>query len=445
MYDVGDLLDAAYTVNGVCSDGGGMGLILHVSPLISSVGFPVVAKVCKSPDEEDIRRFRREVRLLAAFAGNSKIVQIVDSNLEHDPPYFVMRYYADGDLLQNWDRLGGSQAQQESRLLQMIDCIQELHGRGTFHRDIKPQNFLVDGTQIVVSDLGLTTEVESETAFTRSSIYWGTYGYVPPEFLSGGFKHANPASDIFMLGKTMYVLLTKRDPLYLSGDGLQPPVFHIIERCCRVDATARYQSLAELRQSLVAAFDVLLGRAGGIDEVRVLLGGVDEMLERERKYSSKDVLAFVEKLALLDAPEAERLCREIPSRVFRVMRQSPVVAALPTLLDVYRRMVEGQDYSWSFAEVIADNMRILFNSPDVPVVSKGDALDLAICGAHYMNRFAAMDTCRAMITGVQDGELATCVAQVVIRHGGTFVAGIEPSECSSQVVGTALRSLARGI
>ena len=55
----------------------------------------------------------------------------------------------------------------------------------------------------------ISTEIGSETGFTRSSAYWGTHGYIPPEFLTGGFKHADAPGDVFMLGKTFYVLLSQ--------------------------------------------------------------------------------------------------------------------------------------------------------------------------------------------------------------------------------------------
>lgn len=163
MFDVGEVIDGKYRVDGLCSDSGGMGAILFVTPLKSELAFKVVLKYCRDNNEEQLKRFRREVRLLASFEGNSKIVQIVDRGLSHDPPYFVMKHYPDGDLSKLHEKLRSSYEAQEQCFLQMIDCVQELHSRNEFHRDIKPQNFLLEGDQIVVSDFGLTTEVGSDT------------------------------------------------------------------------------------------------------------------------------------------------------------------------------------------------------------------------------------------------------------------------------------------
>lgn len=441
MFDKGDIIDEKYRVDGLCSDSGGMGVILFVTPLKVKPKFNVVLKYCKDNNEEQLKRFRREVRLLASFEGNSKIVQIVDRNLDHDPPYFVMKHYPDGDLSGRVAQLQTSLEAQEQCFLQMIDCVQELHSRNEFHRDIKPQNFLLEGDQMVVSDFGLTTELGSGTAFTRSSMWWGTHGYIPPEFLLGGFKHADAASDIFMIGKTAYALLTGREPMYLVGDNVPPPLFHIIERCCSISKVNRYQTLAELKQSLVAAYDVMLGRGGGFGKVKQLLSAIEGRLQQERKYIADELSEFIEQLSLLVESDQIPVCKELSHSFFSVIGQEPVVHRLPGFLTIYEKLVERYDYSFSYAETIANNMRAVFDSDAVPAGEKARALDLAIRAADHMNRFAAMTTCRSMVTSIRDEALGLSVASVLLRHPGTFLSNIELSECQSEPVRNAISQI----
>jgi len=120
MFDVGDVIDGKYRVDGVCSDTGGMGTILFVKPLKGAPQFKVVLKYCKDSNEEQLKRFRREVRLLASFKNNSKVIRIVDQNPDHDPPYFVMKHYPDGDLSKQTPKLQGSFEAQEQTFLQMM-------------------------------------------------------------------------------------------------------------------------------------------------------------------------------------------------------------------------------------------------------------------------------------------------------------------------------------
>jgi serine/threonine protein kinase len=416
-----------------------MGEILHVTHLAETPAFPLVLKYCKDTDEEQVKRFRREVRLLNAFKSNSKVVQILDENLDADPPYFVMKYYTDGDLTTIGHELRTSYERQEACFLRMIDCIQELHACNEFHRDIKPQNFLRDGDELVVSDLGLSTEVSSATAFTRSSLWWGTPGYIPPEFLQGGFKHADAVGDIYMLGKTFYVLLTGREPAYLMPDNVPPPLFHIINRCCSLSKAARYQSLAELRQALVTSYDVLLYRAGGV--LQELFSAIRDRLATSNQYDTGEVSRFIEQLAMSNEDEQQQVFSELPEVFFSAISQEPLTDKLTPFLSIFEAYVDGRSYGWGHAETIASRMSRIFKTPSVPPETRALALDLAIRAACYMNRFAAMDTCRAMVRAISDHTLALNVVPVILKPEAFFLADIEPSTCSEEAIRNAIRTI----
>ncbi|MET0280302.1 MAG: protein kinase [Steroidobacteraceae bacterium] len=410
-----------------------MGAVLYVEAR-PPYPFQVVLKYCRETSGEQVQRFRRETRLLASYAGNGKIVNVVHSNSDHDPPYVVMQYYPGGDLGKAASLIRSSDQNLENAILQMIDGLAELHARGHFHRDIKPQNFLIDGQNILVSDFGLTTEVGSETAFTRSSVWWGTYGYIPPEFLDGGFKNADAAGDIFMLGKTIFAISTGKDPLYLVAGGLHAPLYHVIERCCSFNKGQRYQSLAHLRQAVVAAFDVILGRGGGVGMVKQILSSIEDRLRQEQRYDPQQVGQFAEQLALLNPADKTRVCLELPQQIFSVFSQAEVKQHVDEFLAVYSEMVEEQSYGWSYAEKIASNMKVIFKSADADPHTKGMALDIAIRASIYMNRYAAMDVCTDLIREVTQEPLGSIVASVIARHSGSFVDNIEVVTCKNQAV-----------
>jgi eukaryotic-like serine/threonine-protein kinase len=416
-----------------------MGEILHVTQLGGAPPFQLVLKYCKDTDEEQLKRFRREVRLLNGFRSNSKVVQIWDQNLDADPPYFVMKFYADGDLTTIARELQSSFERQEECFLRMIDCIQELHARDEFHRDIKPQNFLRDGDELVVSDLGLSTEVSSATAFTRSSLWWGTHGYIPPEFLNGGFKRADAAGDIFMLGKTFYVLLTGREPAYIMQDDVPPPLFHIISRCCSLAKDSRYQTLAELRQALVTSYDVLLERAGGI--LQELFSAIRDRLATSNQCDAGEVSRFIEQLAMADEDEQRQILSELPDVFFSAISQGPLADKLMPFLTIFGVYVDRASYNWGHAETIASRMNRIFKTATVPPEMRALALDLAIRAAYHMNRFAAMDTCRAMVRAISDHNLALNVVPVILKPEASFLSDIEPSTCSDEAIRNAIRSI----
>ena len=158
--NTGDIIQERYRVESVHSTEGGMGSVVLVYDLRTDSG-PFALKYCKEKTDEHQRRFRRETRLMQEFIDNQKVVQLIDSALEHDPPFFVMPFYPDGDLRTYSPSIETDHSLQETIFLQMVDCINELHRKNIFHRHIKPQNFLRTNSDIVVSDFGLRMELHT--------------------------------------------------------------------------------------------------------------------------------------------------------------------------------------------------------------------------------------------------------------------------------------------
>lgn len=75
MFQIGEIVDGKYRVAGICSHSGGMGEVPFVAQLADAPAFPLVLKFCRATKDEHVKRFRREVRLLSEFKGNSKVVQ----------------------------------------------------------------------------------------------------------------------------------------------------------------------------------------------------------------------------------------------------------------------------------------------------------------------------------------------------------------------------------
>jgi hypothetical protein len=101
-------------------------------------------------------------------------------------------------------------------------------------------------------------------------------------------------------------------------------------------------------------------------------------------------------------------------------------------------MSSHADYGWSFAESIASNMNVLFNSPLSSSEDKADALKAAIVAATRQNRFAAMDTCKLMIVSIGDGGLAQRVFDVMMEHPNYFMEQIDPLMCRSNAIRQAI-------
>ena len=439
-FQPGNVIDSRFSVKGVCNDGGGMGVVLFVEDIQKQFTDQIVLKYCREENEDFNKRFKREIRLLSSFNGNSKVAQVLHSNLDHEPPYFVMKYYPDGDLGTLGDSIKGNFELQENIIDEMLSCVNELHSKNIMHRDIKPQNFLRDDENLIISDLGLGLDPDSDSRFTSSSKAWGTFGYHPPEYVRGGFKNADPTVDIFMIGKTIYALLINNDPTYIVEEEIPAPLRHVVTKCCDLNKEQRYQNIAELRQALSMAFDVLIGRGGPLGEVYQLWSVISERIEKE-KFIPKEIIEFTEKLNLVEEHDQIKICLELKRQFFSVLIQDSVKSSLRGFLRIYTVMVESEQYGWSFAEEIAKCMERIFSANNVDAADRKRALELAIDAAYRMNRFAAMDTCIAMIKSVIDEEFGLEIASIIQSNPHGFIQSIEPSECGCQSIRNAIISI----
>jgi len=429
----GQIVDGRFLVTDICSEAGGMGSILHVVDQTDVTGKPKVLKYCKDTSPASLQRFQREVRLMHSFSGSDHVVTVHHFNVEHEPPYFVMDFYERGDLFNLARQIQSDIACQEWVFLAMLDCIEALHNYGVYHRDIKPQNFLFNGEKLVVSDFGLSTQVDSLTQFTRTTEYGGTLSYLPPEFLNGGFKHADALGDIFMLGKSFYTLLTGMDPILLHLEYSQIPrqLRPIIDRCCRPLKSQRYQSIDALRVSLRHAYDAINGRETGRPTALGLWSAIEAHYSSTNSFSDSAVKQFIDELQTLDEEDAKQIGFKLSYEIFGFVANALPEDYLAALLKSYRGMVDSGDYSWAYAETIARNMEVVFYNPHAGLANRTEALRIAIIGAVNMNRFAAMDTCMAMVTSIDDDELAAYVHDLIIEYADTFIAGTDQDKCKS--------------
>ena len=153
-------------------------------------------------------------RILASgdHDGRRHLVQIFDMGLlpEHeDRAYIVMEYVAGAPLLSHIRAAGRVSAAIGLRCLKQICRAMALvHEQGAVHRDLKPDNILVDRRGVVrVVDFGLAAFADPRLGFAPGSL--GTFTYMAPETLQG---RSTAASDVYSIGLLMYELFTGGGP-----------------------------------------------------------------------------------------------------------------------------------------------------------------------------------------------------------------------------------------
>jgi serine/threonine protein kinase/formylglycine-generating enzyme required for sulfatase activity len=178
-----------------------------------------------SKDHEKIIRFQKEVRHSAALK-HANIITIYDVGEDKGFHYYTMEYLPNGDLKSRIHH-GLSENECIEILKEIADALGYAHKQGLIHRDIKPENIMFnEHNQAVLTDLGISKAIGSETRMTKVGISVGTPHYMSPEQARG--KEIDHRTDLYSLGVVFYEMLTGNVP-YDAEDSIAVAYCHVNE------------------------------------------------------------------------------------------------------------------------------------------------------------------------------------------------------------------------
>jgi serine/threonine protein kinase len=263
-------LGADYELGQVIGEGG-FGRVYAATDV--RLGRRVAIKVIR-PDLAGARafmeRFRREGTALAKFR-HPGIVPIFDIRERGALIYYVMPLIEGPTVRARLDRHRSMAPKEAHRvLLELCDCLAATHRAGIIHRDIKPDNIILEGFlgSVLLMDFGIAKAVQ-ESSSTMSGVMVGTPTYMSPEQATGD-EMLDIRSDIYSLGVLGYHMVTGRPP-FVGGSAHAVIAAHVtedvtpvrklnpsipkafadaIEKCLAKNPEERFQSAMELSDAL---------------------------------------------------------------------------------------------------------------------------------------------------------------------------------------------------
>lgn len=251
---------------------GGMSLVYRAVDI--RTGHSVAIKILKSEynnDVEFLERFQREAHA-AGRMSHHNIVNLLDVGTEGEFRYLVLEYISGNtlkDIIQEKGALNPNTAIQIA--IRILSALQHAHENGIIHRDIKPQNVLVNTNgHIKVADFGIARITNTKT-ISKKDMVIGSVHYSSPEQARGSVVQAT--SDIYSTGIVLYEMLTGRVPF--TGDNpvtiamqqvnasppplrelnpsVPPAIASVVMKALEKSPQRRFQSAREMADALLKA------------------------------------------------------------------------------------------------------------------------------------------------------------------------------------------------
>src|SRR5947209_9774270 len=281
-------------------------------------------------DSDQLERFRREARAVAQLS-HPHIVGVIDAGEDESRPYIVFEYVEGETLKERIRHLGRLPIPEAvAYAIEIARALGAAHARHIVHRDVKPQNVLIDQEgSAKVTDFGIARTLDEE-GLTADGRVLGTTDYVSPEQALG--QPVTGQSDLYSLGVVLYEMLTGQVPF--TGD---TPIA-VAMRHVREDIP----DAQLLRPELSAATAAVIDRAVAKDlsrrypDAAHMVSDLEEVLAIETARSGQATGEVTSVLRTLPPPARRSLPLRVrsPARLAAIIGVIGVIAAIAVVLIV---------------------------------------------------------------------------------------------------------------
>lgn len=295
-----ELFAGRYRLDGLVGSGGMANVYKAYD---EKTGMTVAIKMLKDEHKEDmefLRRFEREASAVISLS-HPNIVQSYDAGTDQNGVSYIVLEYVEGMTLKEYIKVRGCIPPREtvSIACQVLDALNHAHENGIIHRDVKPQNVMISGNSVKLTDFGIARDASSTTRTFAGTNVIGSVHYISPEQARGDDVTAE--SDIYSCAVMVYEMLTGTVPF--GGDNtvaialkhlqeeMIPPVeinskipqsmSDVVMKGAAKDAEDRYHNADEMKKDLLRALKEPRGRFAKLSVKKKIT---------EKKHSSKSII-----------------------------------------------------------------------------------------------------------------------------------------------------------
>ena len=312
---IGTVLSGRYRLEAKLGSGGMSTVYLARDETLDR---PVAVKVMHremSEQADQLKRFRQEAKAVAKLS-HPNVVSVIDAGEDGGHPYIVFEYVKGETLKQRVSRIGALDPQEAiAYAIEIGRGLSVAHARSMVHRDIKPQNVLIDEEgRAKLTDFGISRQLEQD-GMTATGRVLGTTDYVAPEQAMG--HEVDPRSDLYSLGVVLYEMLIGQVPFHADSQvgvamkhvneelpdvqqrrpELSAAVALVVERSTAKNQAERYGGINEMIDDLETALEVEAARAGSTTGEATSV--LDAVPPPKRKLSSRARWSWTAIAALL--------------------------------------------------------------------------------------------------------------------------------------------------
>lgn len=273
MFDKGYLIGGRYKILTLLGEGGMANVYLAEDIILKRKVAVKILRLDLQKDPKTIERFKREARATSELS-HPNIVSILDVGSDHNRHYLVMEYVEGPDLEQYIQKNNPIPLPKVIAIMdQILSAMALAHKHHVIHRDLKPQNILIDKKgNIKIVDFGIAVALNQST-MSQTNTAIGSVHYMSPEQARG--NRATMQSDIYSLGIILYELLMGQVPfggenavavalkhfqettpsLRKQNPDIPQALENVVFKATAKDPRDRYHSVMEMKQDLDTSLD----------------------------------------------------------------------------------------------------------------------------------------------------------------------------------------------